>query len=139
MRLHRIFTFALAMIPVIGQSADYPLEIIERFDGTKVVVNIDERDIAAAPAWRPAEGEPPVSIAALVTAVEEWTATHPDFAKESIRKIELKPISRHEGQRHWYYLVQMRDPADARASPHYLAVMMDGKIHPAIKEPSSYK
>ena len=139
MHLHRIFTFVLAMSPAIGQTADYPLEIIERFDDAKVVISIDERDIAAAPAWRPAEGEPPVNTAALVSAVREWSARHPDLAQERIRKIELKPISRHEGQRHWYYLVKTKNPADARAEPHYLAVMMDGKVLPAIREPSAYK
>lgn len=121
------------------RATEFPLEIIENFDGTKVAIYVRESAIDEAPTWDPAEGEPPLTIARMTEAVRQWIDQDPGIADVDISKIELKPILHHEAHKNWYYLVQLKSRNDVHAKPQYVAVLMSGKVLPAIKEPSSYK
>lgn len=120
-------------------ATEFPLEIIENFDSTKVVIYANESDIGKAPSWSPSEGEPPLTIANLIINVQKWVAQDSNLTDAEILKIELKPIQHHDVKLHWYYLVQLRTQTDGQSKKHYLAAVMSGKILTAIKEPSSYK
>jgi len=117
----------------------FPLEIIERFADTRIVVYIQQRAIDEAPAWDPAEGAPPLTIEALLKVIQKWSASNPILAGAEIRKIELKPIRLKNNQGRWYYLVQIAVEEQGRSHMRYLAVLMNGRIFPAIREPEPYK
>jgi hypothetical protein len=117
----------------------FPVEIIEYFNDTKVVVYVNESDIEKAPIWNPTKGAPPLTIAMLIKDVQEWNSSAPDLAGMQIHEIELKPIRHHEKQDRWYYLVHLTGPKSKHSGRQYLAVLMNGKIVPAIREPASFK
>ncbi|MCG6887319.1 MAG: hypothetical protein LJE74_08930 [Proteobacteria bacterium] len=117
----------------------FPAEIIEYFNDIKVVVYVNESDIEKAPAWNPTKGAPPLTIGMLIKDVQEWNSRDPNLASMQIHEIELKPIRKHEKQDRWYYLVHLTGPESAHSGRQYLAVLMDGKIVPAIREPASFK
>lgn len=117
----------------------FPLEVIERFADARIIVYIQQSDMDEAPAWHPGEGAPPLTIEALVRAIQKWTAGDPALAKATIRKIELKPIRLKNNQGRWYYLAQLSVDTEGQPSMHYVAVLMNGKILPAIREPEPYK
>jgi hypothetical protein len=115
----------------------WPLEIIERMDDAKLVVYGNERDIDASPAWNPDAGAPPLDIAGVVEALNRWAASDSRVDAVHVEEIELKPIPRRAG--HWYYLVRARVEAREGAPVRYFAVLMNGKVEPAIREPMPIK
>jgi hypothetical protein len=117
----------------------FPTEIIERFGDARIIVYTQQSAIDEAPAWKPTEGAPPLTIEALIKTVENWRTAHPELTRATIRKIELKPIAHNENRKRWYYLVQLKVEEQDRSTMHYLAVLMNGKILPAIREPEPYK
>lgn len=119
-------------------AGQFPLVIIEPFDESKIVIYITEKDIEKSPAWKPTDGTPPLTIEKLIADINKHNANDPKFANSIIHEIELKPILHHEKQNRWYYLIQMKVGGK---QPHrqYLAVLMNGKIISAIREPESYK
>jgi hypothetical protein len=135
-----VLLMMISTIFSIGALAkEFPLEIIERFADARIVIYTRQSAIDAAPAWNPSQGAPPLSIEALIKAVEKWSAAEPQPATAFIRKIELKPIRHEENRNRWYYLVQLDVKEQGRSSTRYLAVLMSGKILPAIREPEPYK
>ncbi len=139
MRIAGLSALFLILIAKGAFAGEFPLEIIENFDSTKVVIYVKESDIYKAPTWSPSEGEPPLTIANLITGVQQWIAQDINFDGAEILKIELKPIQNHDATKYWYYLVQLCTQADGQLKNQYLAAVMSGKILTAIKEPSSYK
>lgn len=139
MRFVGLSALFLILVSKGAFATEFPLEIIENFDSTQVVIYVKESDIDKAPTWSPSEGEPPLSIANLISAVQKWIALDINFDGAEILKIELKPIHNHDAKKSWYYLVQLRTQTDGKSTNQYLAAVMSGKILTAIKEPSSYK
>lgn len=134
--LSEVFSAVLGTKALANQ---FPLEIIERFADARIVVYIQQTAIDQSPAWDPMEGAPPLTIEALVKTIQNWSAGDPVMAKSTIRKIELKPIRLKNSQDRWYYLVQLQAEHQDHTTMHYLAVLMNGKILQAIKEPEPYK
>ncbi len=140
-RVHHLIAglLLLASIDTFAGHSSWPIEIIERFDSAKVVVYAKEDDIAASPEWRPENGAPPFTLAELLKTVSTWRAKLPAMAHATIHTIELKPIAHHQQQNRWYYLVQLKDRANAQHPTHYLGVLMNGKVLPVIEEPAPIK
>jgi hypothetical protein len=134
-----ILLCAFAWVTKSAIAGQFPLEIIERFADARIVVYVQQSDIDKEPSWDPSSGEPPLTIAQLVKKVQAWQARDAKLASATIRKIELKPILHHQKQDRWYYLIQLKKLDEEQPGTYYLAVLMSGKIVPAIKEPESYK
>lgn len=120
-------------------ATQFPLVLIESFDDAKVVIYVNESDIRNTPSWQPSEGAPPLSLKNLIKDIKIWNKANPEYANATISGFELKPILHHEKQNRWYYLVQMKNVTNGTLDTHYLAVLMNGKVIPAIREPVSYK
>ena len=132
----------ILMTILVGNKAlanEFPLEIIERFADARIVIYTQKNAIEESPTWSPSEGAPPLTIEILVKTIQKWSAADPNLAKSTIRKIELKPISHYENLDRWYYLVQLKIESQDHSGMHYVAVLMNGKILSAIREPETYK
>jgi hypothetical protein len=118
----------------------WPEEIIDSMDGQRLVVFLPNSDIAASPQWVPADGAPPpLTIAAAVAHLKKWMTGEPRYRGVEIHEIKLTPIRHHEREHRWYYLFQLRQPDGGRRKAMYAAVLLNGKVVPAIAEPSSIK
>jgi hypothetical protein len=115
----------------------FPIEIIEYFDQTRVVVFLNEEDIDKTLDWSPFEGQPPLTIADTLEGVREYITGNVELADAEVMEIELKRIPHHES--HWHYLVKMKTRADDTPQFHFLIVLMNGKIVQGLKEPEGYK
>jgi hypothetical protein len=118
----------------------WPEEIIDSMDGQRLVVFLPNSDIAASPQWVPADGAPPpLTIAAAVAHLKKWMTGEPRYRGVEIHEIKLTPIRHHEREHRWYYLFQLRQRDGGRRKAMYAAVLLNGKVVPAIAEPSSIK
>ncbi len=135
---YKLFIGVLLLVSQQAFAAHFPLVIIEPFDETKIVIYVSETDIEQSPAWTPADGAPPLTIEKLIRDINRYKTRDPRLAGAIVHEIELKPIQHHEKQNRWYYLVQMKTTKN-KPHRHYLAVLMNGKILSAVKEPESYK
>lgn len=133
----RMLILLLVLFSTSVHALEFPIEIIEYFDQTRVVAFISEKDIDRTLDWSPFEGDPPLTIADTLRAVREYMAGETGLAKAELTEIELKRIPQHE--RHWHYLVKMKTQADDKPQFHFLIVLMDGKIIPGLREPEGYK
>ncbi len=137
--LSRLLAGLVLLVAQNAFASQFPLVLIESFDDARVVIYVNESDIRNTPDWQPSEGAPPLSVKNLIEDIQEWNARNPEFANATIHEFELKPILHHEKQNRWYYLVQMKKMHNGIADTRYLAVLMNGKVLPAVKEPKSYK
>ncbi len=137
MRWSGFVLFALLPAAAGAFSGPWPLEIIEQFDDAKLVVYGSEDDIAAAPMWSPDRGAPPLTIAGVLEVLQRWAESDPRVSALHVEEIELKRIPRHVDR--WYYLVRAR--VESRTGPpvRFFAVLMNGKVEPAIREPMPIK
>lgn len=129
----------LSLFSQAAFAIQFPLEIIEHFDDTKIVIYVQQADIDKAPSWSPAEGAPPLTIEGLVKDIQKRNSQSKESADLQIRKIELKPILHNEKQNRWYYLVRMKAIRNGSTHVEYVAVLMNGMVLPAIREPDPYK
>ncbi|WJW74998.1 hypothetical protein QVG61_10885 [Thiohalobacter sp. IOR34] len=121
-------------------AGQFPLEIFEYFDDSKIVIYAREEAIQQAPAWMPETGAPPLGIGRLIEIGNQWISRDPRLQGAHIHEIELKPIRHHESQQRWYYLVQLQRADDSgKPVKTYLAVLLDGTVLPALREPAAYK
>lgn len=119
------------------KASEWPIEIFEAMDNSKLVIFIKDKDIEVSPVWFPAKGGPPMGIAAVLNKVNKWVEEDPSLNGLGVSEIELKPINRHKN--HWYYLVQLKSLTDVKMKPSYVAVLFTGKVVPAMVEPASIK
>lgn len=116
---------------------EYPVEIFEYLDNTKVVAFLKGSDIDKTTQWIPLETEVPLSIDDAIKAVKNLAATENHVTHITLTSIELKQIPGHP--KHWHYLVKMKLENNGEIQPQYFVVLLDGKVIPAVKEPESFK
>ena len=118
----------------------WPEEVIDSLDGQRLVVFLPNEDIAASPQWHPAaDAPPPLNIAAAIENLKKWMINDSRYQDVEIHEIKLTPIRHHEQEHRWYYLFQLRHPDGGRRKAMYAVVLLNGKVVPAIAEPSSIK
>ena len=134
--LHKLFP-AILLCAFFSQSYafQFPLEIIDYMDDATIIVYAKKDDINSTSTWIPGEGSVPLGINELVSKVNNWLKTQPEMSSLTINEIELKKVKKHEKDNYWYYLLQLKNNDNTQ----YLAVLMNGQILPAIKEPKAYK
>lgn len=116
---------------------DFPIEVTEYIDSTKIVAYINKNDINKKLQWAPFDGPPPLSIADALQAVHKYIKLDVDFSNTSLTGIELKRIPHHE--KSWHYIVRIKYKTNGVMQPHFFIVLMDGKVISALKEPDSIK
>lgn len=129
-----LFTLLLAGTALAGQ---FPQEIIEQMDGTRVVTFLNDSDLAGNPDWQPLSGPPPVTIDGAAQALRDYAASHPRLADATLGQIDLKPIPRHGDS--WHYLAMLNTHEHKRPKAHYFVVLMNGRVYPSIEEPDSVR
>ncbi len=134
--LHKLFPVIL-LFGCFSQTYafQFPLEIIDYMDNATIIVYAKKDEINSTSTWIPGEGNVPLNIDELVGKVSSWLKTQSKMSAFKINEIELKKVKHHEKDNYWYYLIQLKNNSDTQ----YIAVLMNGRILPAIKEPRSYK
>ena len=136
MMFYKLFSVALLFSFFSNTYAfQFPLEIIDYMDDATIIVYAKKNDINKTSTWIPGEGSLPLSVDDLVSKVNIWLKTQPNMINLKINEIELKKVKKHEKENYWYYLIQLHN----KNNTQYIAVLMNGQILPAIKEPKSYK
>lgn len=118
---------------------EFPLEIVDQFDNARVVTYVNKSDFDKAPAWNPANGAPPLSVGDMLMSLDSWTVEDSTLKGAQVSKIELKPILLKEKQGHWYYLVKLTCKTTDTPKAAYAAILMNGKVFAAIREPDPFK
>ncbi len=135
----KLKSWLLAALLISAQAGaiEFPLEVIESIDNTRVVAFISQKDIDAAGTWEPLRSPPPVALAQALDAVLAALSQH-GVAAESIRlaSAELKEFPHQPG--HWHYLVRLKKTS-GKPHPRFYVVLMNGKVIPAAMEPEAYK
>jgi len=115
----------------------FPIEMIEGVNGARVVIYVNEEDIASEVHWMPFDGAPPVSMLDALAVVKDHLAKTPEIRDATLKELQLRRIPHHEND--WHYMIVMQALRDGKPVLHYYAVLMNGKLIPAIREPESYK
>jgi hypothetical protein len=105
-------------------------ELVESYDGYRLVVFVEEQDIASSPTWGPDSEAPPLSIAEAIRAVKRFGKDLD--SSNTISEIELRPVPNHDG--YWHYLIEVSDEKMSHKFSVFV-VLMNGKVIPAIVEP----
>ncbi|RMG36880.1 MAG: hypothetical protein D6720_04200 [Gammaproteobacteria bacterium] len=120
-----------------AMAIEFPQEVIESIDGTRVVAFISQKDIDAAGTWEPLRTPPPVTFSQALESVAAALAKR-GVPTASIRlaSAELKEFPHQPG--HWHYLIRLKKGTD-RSFPRFFVVLTSGKVVAAIMEPEAYK
>jgi hypothetical protein len=135
--LLRMLALPLVFFSVPIHASEFPIEIIEYVDGTKVATFINEEDIDRTDAWVPFEGPPPLTIGDALALVQKFIAPDPEMADSQLAEIELRRIPHHET--HWHYVVRMKAHAGDKPRSQFFIVLMNGKIITGLREPEGIK
>lgn len=135
--ISRLLPALLLLLSSNIQAVEFPVEVIEYLDDTKIVAFLNESDIVKTAQWTAPTSAPPITIANAVEAVQKYIAPQNSSNKTSLVDIELKQIPNHKN--YWHYLVKTETADHDTLANQYYVVLMDGKVVPAIEEPESYK
>ena len=133
----RWLALLLPLYSVSVHALEMPIEIVEIVDNTRVVAFINESDIDNFADWKPFESTPALNVTDAVVSVKKFITENDGLKEAQVEEIVLRQIPHHEGR--WHYMVKLKTERDEQVSYHYLVVLMNGKIIPAIREPSSIK
>lgn len=139
--VRKLLYSALLTILFIGRvnAGQWPIEIFEVMDDKKIVIFVDDGDIASSPEWRPAEGGPPLTINGVLKHLNRWMAQYERLAGMRVLEIELKPIHGHEQEHRWYYVVKLGSSNGGEKRARYAVVLFNGKVVSGVVEPASVK
>jgi hypothetical protein len=127
----------LLLLSCNAMALEYPVEIIESVDNSRVVAFINIVDIDASAEWMPFESTPKLSMTDALAAVQSTIAADPALAGITLVDIELRQIPNHPG--HWHYLLRMKMPNAEKPATHYFIVLMNGKVVRGLREPQAVK
>lgn len=116
---------------------EFPLEIIEYIDNSRVVAFINESDIDKSLPWTPFEGNPPLRLTDALGLIQKHATSDLNLKNATLNEIELRQIPQHKN--YWHYLAKMQASSDDKMRTYYFIVLMNGKIISGIREPQSIK
>ena len=116
---------------------NFPVEIIEFMDDSRVAASINESDIDSSVGWVPFESAPPLSVADALDAIQTYLKARGETPDATLVEVELKQIPNHDA--HWHYLVKFKVADDDTTQMNYFFVLMSGKVIPGVKQPQSVK
>lgn len=114
-----------------------PVDIFEYVDNERVVAFVNESDINASANWKPESSAPALSLSKAIAIVHDYADSNEEMKGASLEEIDLRRIPHYKDK--WHYMVKMKSEADNHASYHYVGVLMNGKVIPALREPESIK
>jgi len=124
----------ISFLTVPAYAYQFPTEIIEQFDDSKIVTFVDESYFASSKPWNPLTEAPPLTINGAIQAVtKHYSSRETDLSSFSISEIEVRKTPMHKGM--WNYIIKAR----ANEKTSYYFVLMNGVVVPAVAEPESYK
>lgn len=132
-----LFMSCLNMTNAFAMDGHWPEEVFDVMDNQRLVIFLENEDIAESPEWQPTKGRSPLSIADVLKLANVWISQNSRLSNAKVHEIELKPISKHEHR--WYYLLQLQSKSNGKITEHYIAVLLNGKVVPAIAEPTTIK
>jgi hypothetical protein len=135
MNYYRLITLVIAIFATGAHASQNKTEIVEQFDNIRVVTFIESDDITNSPVWNPDIDPLPLSVDGAIQAIRDFSKQAPNIG--SVKEIELRTIKDNPG--HWHYLVKMAGKDANKQKCKVYAVLMDGKVIPAIIEPESIK
>lgn len=135
--LSRMPPLLLALFSANVLAYEFPIEVFEYIDNTKVIAFVNEQDIDKTIHWTPFEGPLPMTLTDALKAIQKYITSDPELMDAVLSGVELKQVPHHEGC--WHYLVRMKTYADGKPVSHYFIVLMDGKIVSGLKEPETVK
>ena len=135
--LVRILPLLLILFSAKLQAMEFPLEVIEYIDNSRVVAFINESDIDKTLPWTPFTGAPPLSLNDALGLTQKYATTGLKLKNATLSEIELRQIPHHKN--YWHYLVKMQASVDEKMRNYYFIVLMNGKIISGIREPQSIK
>ncbi len=133
-------SYCLIVFILFAASANagkWPIEIFESMDGKKIVVFLEDKDVSDSPQWKPYEKAPQLTVDGALRRLRSWLENQGKI-NLVVKEIDLKRIHGHEMENRWYYLVELHD-AKSKKKTDYAAVLFNGKVVPAIAEPSAIK
>lgn len=134
MKYQHFLFMAMLALSSSAHAMQPKVEIFEQFDDLRMVAFLNSDDINNSPAWNPDSGAPPLSVNQAVQAVKDFIKTGDQTGE--IRKIEIRQVPKNTER--WHYLIKVSNDA-RKAKFDIFIVLMDGKVIPAIIEPSAYK
>lgn len=137
--LLRFFAATLFVFSSNVLAVEFPVEIVDQFDNSRVVAYVNQGDVDKSPSWNPADGAPPLTIGAMLKSLDNWIAEDSTLKGAEVSKIELKPIMNKEIEGRWYYLVKLTCKSTENPKVSYAAILMNGKVSAAIREPDPFK
>lgn len=135
--LVRMLPLVLMLFSCKIQAMEFPLEVIEYIDNSRVVAFINESDIDKTLPWTPFVGAPPLSLSDALGLIQQHTTSRLKLKNATLSEIELRQIPQHKD--YWHYLVKMQASVDDKMRAYYFIVLMNGKIISGIREPQSIK
>lgn len=134
--------FPMCILPALIFAGDsyagkWPIEIFEVMDNKNIVVFLHDEDIKNSPEWEPRDNAPPLTINEALHQLKTWQKRLGETNNQTVNEIELKRIRGHEKEHRWYYLIQLS--SNTKGDSDYVAVLLSGKVVPAISEPSAIK
>lgn len=117
---------------------NFPVEIFEYINDTKVVVFISESDIHDTRQWQPLRSAPPLTLNAALVKIQKYLVKEKlGVSNAVINEIELKQIPHYSN--YWHYLIKLELKRNNIKHYYYFVVLMNGKVIPAVKEVESFK
>jgi len=124
----------ISLFSITAQAYQFPTEIIERFDDSRVVAFISEAQFKDAKPWNPVAEAPPLTVHQAIQAVIKHYANEQGHtAAIAIAEIEIRKTPSNDNL--WHYIIK----ASAQGDDFYYFVLMNGNVVPAVVEPESYK
>ena len=131
MRRYSWITMAILALPFNAFALQSTTGLYEQFGDHRLLVYVEEQDIATSPTWNPDTDAPPLSVVEAIRAVKNFDR-HLD-SSNTIVEIDLRPVPNHE--RYWHYLVRVSDDEMSNKFSVFI-VLMNGKVIQAIIEPA---
>lgn len=136
-KLSSLLPILLLVLSCCSQSAracdDTPVMTGTKEDGTKVELILNSKQVAKTPAWRPGQGEPPLSVARAIQLGSTWAKGHyKRFDSVDVERISLQSFGEcSNAQTHWYYVLEFTPVMDGNrffGSFNWAAVLFDGTV-----------
>lgn len=134
---NKLVALLLTLLSANAFAINFPIEISEYMDDSKIDAYINKSDINVQVQWQPFEKKVPLSLDAALKKVQQYTDSNKRMMHSSLIAIELKQIPHHDNL--WHYLVKVKSTINDKPQAHFFIVLMDGKIIPAFKEPEAIK
>lgn len=113
-------------------SGNHPVMSARKDNGTQIGLFISQAQIEQTQAWKPEQGEPPLSVSAAYRTVKEWgRKNYTRYDGVNVRELSLKKYGCSLVSDRWYYVFDLNPVIDGNelwSSGNWAAVLMDGTV-----------